>query len=218
MAKTIPQAGPGRRHLAVVPDGVAARVAKPVLRPLARLDVEQARQFVTELDVATAGTDPLRAMFLLGRCVEHAQSLLDVDRHGGSAVKANRYVFGGVDSPADFASRQYRNRWRRLEIRTDDEARHVVGAIEPHPDTGRRTWWAESAEQLAASAGVIALPLEGAALDAHWVGRQAPYMTRRMQAACTDRPCLAGGRASGFHWYLWLAAFRTIHHGEGGAS
>ena len=64
-------------------------------------------------------------------------------------------MFGGVDgrgaartgvtfdSPADFASRQYRNRWRRLEIRTDDEARELVGAIEPHPDTGRRIWWAE---------------------------------------------------------------------------
>ena len=51
---------------------------KPVLRPLARLDVEQARQFVMQLDTATAGTDPLRAMFLLGRCVEHAQALLEV--------------------------------------------------------------------------------------------------------------------------------------------
>ena len=27
---------------------------------------------------ATAGVDPLRAMFLLGRCAEHAQALLDV--------------------------------------------------------------------------------------------------------------------------------------------
>jgi hypothetical protein len=51
---------------------------KPRLRPLARLDVEQARLFVMELDTATAGCDPLRAMFLLGRCVEHAQALLDV--------------------------------------------------------------------------------------------------------------------------------------------
>lgn len=50
---------------------------KPVLRPLARLDVEQARQFVLDLDVAAAACDPLRAMFLLGRCAEHCQSLLD---------------------------------------------------------------------------------------------------------------------------------------------
>lgn len=55
-----------------------AQVAKPQLRPLARLDVEQARQFVLELDMTTTGCDRLRAMFLLGRCAEHAQALLDV--------------------------------------------------------------------------------------------------------------------------------------------
>lgn len=52
--------------------------ARPVLRPWTRLQTEQARQFVMELDVATAGRDPLKAMFLLGRMTEHCQSLLDV--------------------------------------------------------------------------------------------------------------------------------------------
>jgi hypothetical protein len=51
---------------------------KPRLNPHTRLEVEHARRFLMELDVATAGVDPLRAMFLLGRCVEHAYALLDV--------------------------------------------------------------------------------------------------------------------------------------------
>lgn len=55
-----------------------AQSAKPQPRPLARLDVEQARKVMTDLDVATVGIDPLCAMFLLGRCAEHAQALLDV--------------------------------------------------------------------------------------------------------------------------------------------
>jgi hypothetical protein len=57
---------------------ILARPAKPALRPWTRLQVEQARQFVIELDAATAGRDPLRAMFLLGRMTEHCQALLDV--------------------------------------------------------------------------------------------------------------------------------------------
>lgn len=54
------------------------RPAKPVLRPLARLDVEQARAFVLELPRITPGADLAAAMFLLGRLTEHAQALLDV--------------------------------------------------------------------------------------------------------------------------------------------
>jgi hypothetical protein len=52
--------------------------AKPKLRPTARLDVEQARRFVMELDSAAASVTPLLAMFLLGRCAEHLLSVLDV--------------------------------------------------------------------------------------------------------------------------------------------
>ena len=52
--------------------------AKPVLHVLARLDIEQARKFLMELDTAAATGSPLLAMFLLGRCAEHAQALLDV--------------------------------------------------------------------------------------------------------------------------------------------
>lgn len=51
---------------------------KRVLVPLARLDVEQAREFLMDLDAAAAAASPLLAMFLLGRCAEHAQRLLDV--------------------------------------------------------------------------------------------------------------------------------------------
>lgn len=57
---------------------LAGRPNKPVLRPLARLDVEQARKFLMELDAAVTSSRPLLAMFLLGRCAEHAQALLDV--------------------------------------------------------------------------------------------------------------------------------------------
>ena len=58
--------------------GIQPPPAKPVLRPLARLDVEQARQFLMELPGRTAGADLPAAMFLLGRLTEHAQALLDV--------------------------------------------------------------------------------------------------------------------------------------------
>ena len=60
------------------PAGPGAPPAKPVLRPLARLDVEQARQFLMELPARTAGADLPAAMFLLGRLAEHGQALLDV--------------------------------------------------------------------------------------------------------------------------------------------
>lgn len=93
MPKTISQTGPRARHLApVVAAGedaartmtelthsiVQLAAAKPALRPLARLDVEQARKFLIDLDTAAASASPLLAMFLLGRCAEHAQALLDV--------------------------------------------------------------------------------------------------------------------------------------------
>jgi hypothetical protein len=68
-------------RLTVVRPGDAANpypVSKPVLAPLARLNVEQARKFLTELDTVAASSSPLLAMFLLGRCAEHAQALLDI--------------------------------------------------------------------------------------------------------------------------------------------
>ncbi len=51
---------------------------RPVLRPWKRLDVEQARQFLAELDSRTAGADLPRAMWLLGELAGHARQLLDV--------------------------------------------------------------------------------------------------------------------------------------------
>jgi hypothetical protein len=91
MSRTI-QTRPADRHLTIADATADARLAvseltatvaklvtdKPTLRPLARLDVEQARKFLLELDTAAASTSPLLAMFLLGRCAEHAQALLDV--------------------------------------------------------------------------------------------------------------------------------------------
>ncbi|HEY5360322.1 MAG TPA: hypothetical protein VIJ82_21990 [Streptosporangiaceae bacterium] len=61
------------------PGGAAqAPPAKPQLQPLARLDVEQARQFLADLGYRTAGADIPEAMFLLGRLAEQAMALLDV--------------------------------------------------------------------------------------------------------------------------------------------
>jgi len=56
----------------------AALPERPVLRPWMRLQVEQARQCVMDLDGRTAGADLPRAMFLLGELAGHAQQLLDV--------------------------------------------------------------------------------------------------------------------------------------------
>ncbi|MGH3398411.1 MAG: hypothetical protein ACRDPO_27365 [Streptosporangiaceae bacterium] len=65
----LPRRGPARH---------AVPAARPQLRPLARLDVEQARQFLMELDGRTIGADVTHAMFLLDRLAEHARALLDV--------------------------------------------------------------------------------------------------------------------------------------------
>jgi hypothetical protein len=56
-------------------DPVAARVR---LRLLARLDVEQAREFLMMLDGRVAGADLPRMAYLLGALEGHAQSLMDV--------------------------------------------------------------------------------------------------------------------------------------------
>jgi hypothetical protein len=52
--------------------------ARPELPRHARLDVEQARQFVMELDGAAGRLELTMAMFLLGRLAEHTRALLDV--------------------------------------------------------------------------------------------------------------------------------------------
>lgn len=51
---------------------------RPVLPPLARLDVEQARWFLMELDGRVDGIGLSRAMYLLGMAQGHLESLLDV--------------------------------------------------------------------------------------------------------------------------------------------
>lgn len=69
---SITRGGRGNPPPPAPPDG------KPVLRTWKRLDVEQARQFLAELDGRTRAADLQEAMFLLGRLAGHAQALLDV--------------------------------------------------------------------------------------------------------------------------------------------
>jgi hypothetical protein len=66
------------RLRAVKPGDPPVGLGQPRLRPLARLDVERARQFLTELDERAAGTDLPRAMYLVGQAQGHLESLLDV--------------------------------------------------------------------------------------------------------------------------------------------
>jgi hypothetical protein len=68
----------GTLHTITPETAKAPPADRPVLRSLARLDVEQARQFLTDLDGRTRAADLPEAMFLLGRLAEHTQSLLDV--------------------------------------------------------------------------------------------------------------------------------------------
>ena len=75
MHETIPHI---RRLRTAQPGDPPVSPGRPRLRPLARLDVERARQFLTELDGRTAGTDPPRAMYLVGQSQGHLESLLDV--------------------------------------------------------------------------------------------------------------------------------------------
>ena len=67
-----------RRLRAVQPGDAPASPGQPRLRRLARLDVERARQFLTELDARAAGTDLPRAMYLVGQAQGHLESLLDI--------------------------------------------------------------------------------------------------------------------------------------------
>ena len=50
---------------------------KPQLRPATRLDVEQAREFLAELDGRMAGADLPRLAYLVGLLDGHARNLLD---------------------------------------------------------------------------------------------------------------------------------------------
>jgi hypothetical protein len=75
MHETIPHT---RRLRSAQPGDPPASPGGPRLRPLARLDVERARQFLAELDGRAAGTDLPRAMYLVGQAQGHLESLLDV--------------------------------------------------------------------------------------------------------------------------------------------
>jgi hypothetical protein len=84
MSATVTELRPGVRLVsaetgAILPDGPpAAPAARVRLRPLARLDVEQARQFLMELDGRMAGADVSRLAYLVGLLEGHAASLMDV--------------------------------------------------------------------------------------------------------------------------------------------
>lgn len=68
----------GGRHAAIRPQPAPVAERKPVLALHARLNVEQARKYLLDLDTAAASGSPLLAMYLLGRCAEHLQAVLDV--------------------------------------------------------------------------------------------------------------------------------------------
>ncbi len=88
MHNTIAQGASPKRHLAAVggrhaatrpqPAPAAPAERKPVLPLHARLNVGQARKYLLDLDTAAASNSPLLAMYLLGRCAEHLQVVLDV--------------------------------------------------------------------------------------------------------------------------------------------
>jgi hypothetical protein len=64
---------------AVLPDTRSpATPARVRLRPIARLDVEQARAFIYELDGRMRDADPARLAYLIGLAEGHCMSLLDV--------------------------------------------------------------------------------------------------------------------------------------------
>jgi hypothetical protein len=58
--------------------GAPVLPARVRLRKFARLDVEQARQFVMELDGRMQGADLPRLAYLVGLLAAHAQNLMDV--------------------------------------------------------------------------------------------------------------------------------------------
>jgi hypothetical protein len=67
-----------RRLRVAQPGDLPVSPGRPRLRPRARLDVERARGFLTELDGRTVGTDLPRAMYLVGQAQGHLEALLDV--------------------------------------------------------------------------------------------------------------------------------------------
>jgi hypothetical protein len=54
----------------------------------------------------------------------------------------------------------YRRGWRELNVAEGwdppSQAQELAAAIEPHPDTGRRIWWAAGADSAGAAPGMAA--------------------------------------------------------------
>lgn len=75
MHETMPRT---RRLRVAQPGDPPLSAGRPKLRPLARLDIERARQFLTELDGRATGADLACAMYLVGQAQGHLESLLDV--------------------------------------------------------------------------------------------------------------------------------------------
>lgn len=84
MSATVTELRPGGRLVsaetgAILPDGPPSPApARVRLRPVVRLDVEQARKFLMELDGRMHDADASRLAYLIGLLEGHAQSLLDV--------------------------------------------------------------------------------------------------------------------------------------------
>lgn len=55
----------------------------------------------------------------------------------GTAVSGS---IGSTVTPGEFTRDRFERRWCVLTVRENGQ---LVGVIGPHPDTHRRTWWAE---------------------------------------------------------------------------
>jgi hypothetical protein len=85
MTATVTDLWPGARLVSadtgvILPDGPPrpALPARVELRPAARLDVEETRRFLMELDDRMCAASPARVAYLMGLLEGHARNLLDL--------------------------------------------------------------------------------------------------------------------------------------------
>lgn len=65
--------------------------------------------------------------------------ILSFEGHNRSGIDV--YGIIGWVEPTVFVQDKFCKRWRDLTVKADGE---LVGAIFTSPETGKRTWWAES--------------------------------------------------------------------------
>jgi hypothetical protein len=93
----------------------------------------------------------------------------------GGGTAARTYTWRGTDRqgvaragrtslpPQEMAAKTeicYQRGWRELKVAEGcdppSQAQHLAAAIETHPDTGRRIWWAAAADRAAAAPSMAA--------------------------------------------------------------